>query len=128
MGTRWRSLYSGSGRARHHSGVFVCENRTGTERAKKARDLRRNGCLMETETVPCIVCRTIYDRHRISRSGFSAFPCETCSFSDIPIQNHSLFRGIDGIQYFSEIRKARTRPPDYPGLGNTHALPSEIRL
>ena len=37
------------------------------------------------------------------------------------IQNQSLFRGLDGIQYFSEIRKARTRPPDYPGLGNRHA-------
>ena len=33
------------------------------ERAKKVRDLRRNGCLMETETVRCIVCRTIYDTH-----------------------------------------------------------------
>ena len=33
------------------------------ERAKKVRDLRRNGGLMETETVRCIVCRTIYDTH-----------------------------------------------------------------
>src|SRR6266478_1396730 len=39
-----------AGQARHHSGIFVCENRTGMERAKKARDLRRNGCLMETDT------------------------------------------------------------------------------
>src|SRR5204862_3167663 len=72
MGTRWRTLYSGRGRARHHSGIFVCENRTGMERAKKVRDLRRNGCLMETETVRCIVCRTIHDTHTEFRA--SVFP------------------------------------------------------
>src|SRR5438128_11047526 len=74
MGTRWRTLYSGRGRARHHSGISARENRTGTERAKKARDPRRNGCLIETETARCIVWRTIYDTHRISRSRFSGFP------------------------------------------------------
>src|SRR5712692_2851883 len=63
MGTRWRPLYSGRGRARHHSGISVCENRAGTERAKKARDPRRdflNGCSIETEAARCIVCGTIY--------------------------------------------------------------------
>src|SRR6266700_2929647 len=119
MGTRWRTLYSGRGRARHHSGIFVCENRTGMERAKKVRDLRRNGCLMETETVRCIVCLTIYDTHtEFHASVFPLFHERNVYVSRYSIQNHSLFRGIDGIQYFSEIRKARTRPPDYPGLGN----------
>src|SRR5437879_13322061 len=63
MDTRCRTLDEVSGRAQHHSGNSACENRTGTERAKKKRDLRRNGCLMETETVRCIVCSPIYDTH-----------------------------------------------------------------
>src|SRR5437588_5822683 len=117
MGTRWRTLYSGRGRARHHSGISARENRTGTERAKKARDPRRNGCLIETETARCIVWRTINDTHDFTLRFFR-FSMRNVSVFRYSIQNHSLFRGIDGIQYFSEIRKARTRAPDYPGFGN----------
>src|SRR5205807_8164003 len=91
MGTRWRTLYSGSGRARHHSVIFVCENRTGMERAKNARNPRRNGGLMETETVPCIVCRTIYDTHtEFHASVFPLFHERNLYVSRYSIQEQSL--------------------------------------
>src|SRR5437870_2505690 len=76
-------VFRARGRARHHSGISACENRTGTERAKKKRDLRRNGCLMETETVRCIVCRTIYDTH--TEFHASVFPLSRAKRVRFPI-------------------------------------------
>src|SRR5437879_6070629 len=91
MDTRCRTLDEVSGRAQHHSGNSACENRTGTERAKKTRDLRRNGCLMETETVRCIVCRTIYDTHtEFHASVFPLFHERNVYVSRYSIQKQSL--------------------------------------